>query len=80
MSSTTKLFVKGSNRKLYDKQTKRYCTLKDLYAYLMAGNSLTIRCQKTKLDITEQVLVSMIPAFFKFNANNAINLLTKGTL
>ena len=48
--------VKYGNRKMYSPDTKTYVTAPEVYAALVRGETITVKCQKTKRDISEVVL------------------------
>lgn len=49
-------YTRYQNRKLYDRQKRRYIIAPDLLASVREGNEVQIICHRTKNDITEAVL------------------------
>ena len=77
-----RIIVKYANRKLYDKGTKQYVTLKEVKSLVNNGESFRVIDNKTKQDITYNTLATI--AYNNLlntnnkNENELISLINKG--
>ncbi len=57
---TTKIVKRYTNRKLYDTETSKYMTLRELAAVVASGREVQVIENVSKLDITGQILLSAL--------------------
>jgi polyhydroxyalkanoate synthesis repressor PhaR len=74
--------IRYANRKLYDKTTKGYVTLKDLETTVNNGEHIKVISHKNNKDITYQVLVKVLANKLNNelteNTDNIVSLINKG--
>ena len=63
MSTSVKVIKKYQNRKLYDVHSHCYVTLKEVFSFYQSGSDVQVICNKSKVDITKQVLIQAAVEF-----------------
>lgn len=58
--SNTITFVKYANRRIYDTETSEYVSFQDIRARMIKGRDILVLDNKTKEDVTREVLISLI--------------------
>jgi len=70
-----KAIIKYQNRKLYDKGTSRYITLKDVFEMVKADANFLVVHNTTKMDITRETVQEALNQYVKLELDVARSLI-----
>ena len=71
---------KYENRKLYNTETSKYITLKDIKSYLSKGEQVEVLEHKTNKNVTREVLLETAFRYSNLSLDTAVKLVMSSTI